>query len=70
MPGPLLVGVIETFDEAAGLGTVKAVDGARYPFHCTQLADGTRTVPAGAGVVFEVVAGHRGRWEAGAIQRC
>jgi hypothetical protein len=48
---------------------VVADDGRRYPFHCTQLADGTRTVPEGAAVRFEVGPGHLGRWEAVAIER-
>ena len=55
------------FDEAAGLGTVTAGDGTRYPFQCTQIADGTRTVPVGAAVAFEVRAWHLGRYEATAI---
>jgi cold shock CspA family protein len=63
-------GTVESFDEAAGLGIVRAIDGSTYPFHCTQLADGTRTVPVGAPVLFEVVPGHLGRWEAAAIERC
>ncbi|HEY7105206.1 MAG TPA: cold-shock protein [Acidimicrobiia bacterium] len=56
------------FDDARGLGTVTADDGARYPFHCTAIADGTRTVPVGARVVFAVVAGPLGRTEAAAIR--
>jgi cold shock CspA family protein len=63
-------GTVTAFDPAGGLGTVRGADGADYPFHCTQLADGTRTVPEGVAVMFEVVAGHRGRWEAAAIERC
>jgi cold shock CspA family protein len=63
-------GHVETFDTEAGLGLVRGADGGAYPFHCTQLADGTRTVPQGTAVVFEVRPGHRGRWEAMAIERC
>jgi cold shock CspA family protein len=63
-------GTVDTFDEAAGLGTVRGAGGAIFPFHCTQLADGTRTVPRGAAVTFQVVPGHQGRWEAAAIERC
>jgi CspA family cold shock protein len=62
-------GTVVDFDDAAGLGTVVADDGRRYPFHCTQLADGTRTVPEGAAVRFEAGPGHLGRWEAVAIER-
>lgn len=54
------------FDEARGLGEVE-VDGARYPFHCTAIADGTRTIPVGTEVTFELRPGGSGRWEATAI---
>ena len=60
-------GTVERFDNAAGLGVVKAADGRRYPFHCTQIADGTRTIDEGAAVEFAVEAGHMGRWEARAL---
>jgi CspA family cold shock protein len=63
-------GTIEVFDEAAGLGTVRGEDGAAYPFHCTQIADGTRTIPEGVAVTFQVVPGHLGRWEASRLERC
>ena len=55
------------FDEAAGLGTVTADDGAVYGFHCTQIADGTRTIAVGTWICFDVVAWHRGRYEAVAL---
>lgn len=58
-------GVVAEFDEHVGLGVVtSSEDGRRYPFHCTQIADGTRTIDVGAPVAFEVVPGHRGEWEA------
>jgi cold shock CspA family protein len=62
-------GTVARFDEEVGLGTVAAEDGRSYPFHCTALADGTRTVPEGASVRFDVVPGHLGRWEATAVER-
>ncbi|MCU1450154.1 MAG: hypothetical protein JWP02_2324 [Acidimicrobiales bacterium] len=62
-------GAVATFDEAKGYGTVRAEDGRDLFFHCTQIADGTRTVPVGAGVTFEVVPGHNGRWEAADIRK-
>lgn len=60
-------GRVVEFDEHVGLGQVEADDGRRYPFHCTRIADGTRTIPVGAAVTFEVTPGHLGRWEASAI---
>jgi cold shock CspA family protein len=41
-------GTVTTFDEARGVGEIAADDGTTYPFHCTQIADGTRTIDAGA----------------------
>jgi cold shock CspA family protein len=62
-----MTGTVEDFDDAAGLGTVRATDGTAYPFHCTRIADGSRTIAAGASVTFVVVPGHQGRWEAAAV---
>ncbi|HZQ29288.1 MAG TPA: hypothetical protein VFA94_16450 [Acidimicrobiales bacterium] len=59
-----MTGTVARFDEQVGLGEVEGGDGRRYPFHCTQIADGTRTIPVGAAVTFEVVPGPLGRWEA------
>ena len=61
-------GVVATFDEGRGLGTIDA-EGTSYPFHCTALLDGTRSVVEGARVRFEVRAGGRGRWEAARIEK-
>jgi cold shock CspA family protein len=62
-----LNGRVSQFDEAVGLGEVVADDGRRFPFHCTRIADGTRTIAVDTPVAFEVVAGHMGRWEASAV---
>jgi cold shock CspA family protein len=60
-------GTVDTFDEPRGLGTVRADDGAVLAFHCTSIADGSRTIPVGQPVRFTVVAGRLGRWEAADI---
>jgi cold shock CspA family protein len=67
--GPAVAGPVHgrvaTFDEPEGYGTVAADDPAgQWFFHCTAIADGTRSIEVGAEVVFEVVAGHLGRFEA------
>lgn len=62
-----VAGTVTDFDEARGLGTVTAADGAAYPFHCTAITDGSRTIEVGTAVVFDVTAGHLGRWEAAAL---
>jgi len=60
-------GRVVAFDEHRGLGTIRDVDGAEWPFHCTCLADGSRTVAPGTSVVFEIAPGAPGRWEATGI---
>ena len=61
-------GTVVEFDDAKGYGTVEGRDGRRLFFHCTAVADGTRTIGVGAEVDFEVVAGHQGRWEAAGLR--
>jgi cold shock CspA family protein len=62
-------GTVVEFDDPRGLGTVVTADGERFPFHCTQIADGTRTIDVGAAVTFSVAPGPLGRWEAVGIAR-
>ncbi len=74
MPTPPIVplsdgsGVVASFDDPRGLGVIQRDDGTEYPFHCTAIADGTRTVAVGAAVSFRVAAGRNGRWEAASIR--
>ena len=60
-------GRVTSFDDAKGYGEVTGADGEARFFHCTQIADGTRTIAVGTAVTFVVVPGHRGRWEAAAV---
>lgn len=60
-------GTVTEFDEHRGLGTVTAPDGRRYPFHCTQVADGSRAIATGSPVRF-VVRGRLGGYEAAALE--
>jgi len=61
---PPSFGEIVAFDEQRGLGTLRDPSGRELEFHCTQIADGSRTIDVGARVVFVVAAGSLGRWEA------
>jgi cold shock CspA family protein len=61
---------VSSFDAERGLGTVVTDDGRSLPFHCTAIADGSRTIAVGARVAFVVVAGHLGRWEATGLAPC
>ena len=64
--GPRL-GTVSAFDVDRGLGSVTADDGGELAFHCTAIADGTRTIEVGARVTFVVVPGHLGRDEARSV---
>jgi cold shock CspA family protein len=61
-------GRVADYDEHAGLGTVASTAGVSYPFHCTQIAGGSRTIPVGQAVSFVVIPGRGGRWEAGDLR--
>lgn len=50
-------GRVTSFDDQVGAGTVLDDAGSRWSFHCTSIADGSRTIAAGTTVTFRVVAG-------------
>lgn len=56
--------MVTAFDPERGLGTVAADGGGDLPFHCTAVADGSRTIEVGTRVVFRSAPGHLGRIEA------
>jgi cold shock CspA family protein len=60
-------GRVVAFDDHVGLGEIEVDDGTRYPFHCTRIADGTRTIAVGTPVTFDLAPGHLGRYEATAV---
>jgi cold shock CspA family protein len=60
-------GTVASFDDPAGYGVVRADDGGEHFFHCTAIADGSRTIEVGTPVTFVVVPGRRGLWEAARI---
>jgi cold shock CspA family protein len=66
--GDRAAGVVVAFDDAAGFGAVRLDDGRELFFHCTAIADGTRTIDVGAAVSAFVVPGHLGRYEAADIR--
>lgn len=61
-------GLVVDYDEHSGLGWVVDRAGRRLRFHCTEISDGSRVIPVGATVVFSVVPGRLGQWEAAAIE--
>ncbi len=60
-------GTVTSFDEATGLGVIAGVDGVDHPFHCIEIADGSRSVQVGVEVGFDLLA-KLGRWEAANIR--
>jgi CspA family cold shock protein len=50
-----IAGVVAEFDAHVGLGVVASSNGDSFPFHCTQIANGSRTIDVGASVTFVVV---------------
>ena len=62
-----LIGSVASFDQATGWGVVRTGDSDDYAFHCTAIADGTRTIATGIAVTFHLTPGHGGQWEAAGI---
>jgi cold shock CspA family protein len=62
-----LSGTIAAFDDDAGWGTLRTEAGDEVFFHCTQIADGSRTIPVGVAVTAEVLPIGLGEWEATSV---
>jgi hypothetical protein len=60
-------GRVATFDDFVGRGEVEAGGGMHFPFHCTAIVDGTRTIAPDTAVRFRLVPGPLGALEAIAI---
>jgi len=68
-------GTVVRFDEHEGLGAIQSddadgpdgADADPLAFHCTAIADGSRTIAVGTPVTFGLVAG-LGRYEAADIR--
>jgi cold shock CspA family protein len=59
-------GTVTSFDKAVGLGEITRDDGWVVPFHCIVIADGSRDIPVGVDVEFELMC-KLGRYEASTI---
>lgn len=62
-------GTVVDFDASRGLGRIRhgADRSSVVPFHCTAISDGSRDVVVGTPVVFRLVPGGLGLWEAGEV---
>ena len=61
-------GRVTAFDDDRGLGVITGDDESEIGFHCTAIADGTRTIQVGVEVSYVTRARHLGRWEASDIR--
>jgi cold shock CspA family protein len=56
-------GTVTSFDKVVGLGEITRDDGRVVPFHCIVIADGSRDIPVGVDVEFDLMC-KLGRYEA------
>jgi cold shock CspA family protein len=61
-------GTVREFDEAKGLGVIVTTEGGSFPFHCIEIADGTRMIDVDQAVTFRPLA-RFGAFQAGAIEK-
>ncbi len=72
MTGPAVVrravidGIVTSFSDSVGWGTVTSPDGSEFGFHCVEIADGSRTIAVGTQVTFDVLA-RFGTWQASRV---
>lgn len=64
-----LRGTVASFDDRAGWGILRTGDSRELFFHCTQIADGTRTIPVGVAVEAECRPIGVGQWEAAGVRQ-
>lgn len=48
-------GTVTSFDKAVGLGEITGDDGVVVAFHCIVIADGSRDIPVGVEVDFDLI---------------
>lgn len=53
-------GTVVSFDDHVGAGIVRDDHGDEWSFHCTRIADGTRTIATDTAVAFRVEPGPAG----------
>ncbi len=60
----ICLGIVSGFDSERGLGVVETRKGESLPFHCVNIADGSREIALGEKVAFRVTGSKKGSWEA------
>lgn len=59
---------VAAYDDDKGYGYLEIDGGGRLFFHCTAIADGSRTIAEGTEVEYEPVTDPRGKPEAAALR--
>jgi cold shock CspA family protein len=60
-------GRVASYDDLVGRGEIEARGGLHFPFHCSAITDGSRTIAPDTAVQFRLVAGPLGALEAVAV---
>jgi cold shock CspA family protein len=60
-------GRVAGYDDHRGRGEIEVGGDFRFPFHCTAIADGSRSIAEGTPVQFRLVIGPLGALEATAV---
>lgn len=60
-------GRVTAFDKVVGLGEITRDDGRVVPFHCIVISDGSRDIPIGVEVEFDLMC-KLGRYEADHVE--
>lgn len=63
-PAGTVLGTVDSWDDARGVGTVRTDGDRTLELQCTNLVDGTRTTTVGTRVRVRVAPAHHGRWQA------
>lgn len=63
-----LRGRVAEYDDHKGYGELEVEGGGRLFFHCTAIADGSRTIPVGIDVDYDAATDPRGKPEAANVR--
>jgi cold shock CspA family protein len=63
-------GRVAEYDDHKGYGFIETDDGRRLFFHCTAIADGTRSIPVDVAVEYDEGTDPRGKPEATCVRAC
>jgi cold shock CspA family protein len=68
-PRRILKGVVVSFDAKLGIGVIASREAGSVRFHCTEIADGSRSIERGSRVVFLLRPSPVRGWEAVSVTK-